>query len=288
MIMCDRTHRLFPLALALWAYSTTSGQTRSPNAELRESLGPPLRLPHQWVVYVDVKNGQQRQDGKSWQTAFRSLQDGIDYAWRCGGEVWVAQGTYVPDGDDGRDAAFRMRHGVAIYGGFAGDEARRDGRNWRQNPTVLSGDIGRSSDAADNCHHGTPMARGTGPEEGVCSTAMQGAETTLNLCPSVSRPPRSTASFAAIEQSREGLCTATAPVLPGSSTANSSTTQQTKAAQSPMGRESRRCLRDACSPRITRARWAARCTSAEAHGQSSGAATSRGTRLGATEGPSAW
>jgi len=60
----------------------------------------------------------------------------------AGSEIWVAAGTYTPDGDSGdRTATFQLRSGVAIYGGFAGSESARSERAPLTNVTTLSGDL---------------------------------------------------------------------------------------------------------------------------------------------------
>lgn len=107
----------------------------------------------QSVVYVDTDNAAGPGDGKSWATAFRSLQRGLDYAYSAGAEVWVAEGTYRPTSATDRLASFLLRSGVALYGGFKGAETARDQRNWRANATILSGDIGRLGDPSDNSYH---------------------------------------------------------------------------------------------------------------------------------------
>jgi photosystem II stability/assembly factor-like uncharacterized protein len=94
-------------------------------------------------------------DGSNWYNAFTSLQDALERARQCNlvKEIWVAAGTYFPDEGPGlinndRNASFRMVNGVAIYGGFAGNEQYSYNvslRNFTTNETILSGDIDRAT-----------------------------------------------------------------------------------------------------------------------------------------------
>ncbi|PPL00412.1 MBG domain-containing protein [Parapedobacter indicus] len=78
--------------------------------------------------------------GNGWSTASSDLQAMIDVlAAKGGGEVWVAAGTYVAP-----DTSFRMKNGVAIYGGFSGNETELGERNWVGNETILSGNEERT------------------------------------------------------------------------------------------------------------------------------------------------
>ncbi len=63
---------------------------------------------------------------------------------QSGDEIWVKAGVHYPGPVGDRTATFALKSGVALYGGFAGTENRRDARNWQANPTVLSGDIDRN------------------------------------------------------------------------------------------------------------------------------------------------
>ncbi len=84
-------------------------------------------------------------DGMSWQTAFNTVQQGMDAAGLAGGgDVWVAAGTYTNAGGTG--TVLEMKSGVYIYGGFEGyaagtgaQETLLQQRDWERNPTILDG-----------------------------------------------------------------------------------------------------------------------------------------------------
>ncbi len=96
--------------------------------------------------------------GTSWSDAYGYLQDGLDDADPCD-VIWVAAGTYYPTSDYGlgigdRGKHFRMKNGVAIYGGFPDiGDPDIDDRDPNQYETILSGDIGTQDDPNDNCYH---------------------------------------------------------------------------------------------------------------------------------------
>lgn len=101
------------------------------------------------VLYVNAAatgNG----DGSSWLNAMSSLQQAMASNCAKVTQLWVARGTYKPAVGTNRDSAFVMRNNLAIYGGFAGTETLLSQRNWRLNPTILSGDVGVQNNIADN------------------------------------------------------------------------------------------------------------------------------------------
>lgn len=100
-------------------------------------------------VYVNM-NATGANNGTTWANAFRSLQDAIAFAGECPSQIWVARGTYTPTNTTDRNAAFTMRNNVGIFGGFTGNETDISQRNWQQNPTILSGDIGIVGNRTDN------------------------------------------------------------------------------------------------------------------------------------------
>lgn len=63
-------------------------------------------------------------------------------------EIWVAEGVYKPATGTDRTATFALRSGIAVYGGFGGNENNRNERDPAVHRSVLSGDIG-SDDAVD-------------------------------------------------------------------------------------------------------------------------------------------
>ena len=98
-------------------------------------------------------------DGTSWVTASGTLQAMIDAVEVSGGgTICVASGTYTPidiiQPGTPRSAAFQMKNGVAIYGGFpnTGSPSWID-RDWDTYKTILSGEIGNPGTTTDNCYH---------------------------------------------------------------------------------------------------------------------------------------
>lgn len=102
----------------------------------------------QAIRYVD-DDAEAGGDGSSWASAFRHPEDALAVA-EAGDQLWIAAGTYRPRGD--RNHHIAMVSGVGLYGGFAGDETALDQRDWRQQQTVLSGDIGVAGTPTDNSH----------------------------------------------------------------------------------------------------------------------------------------
>lgn len=106
-------------------------------------------------------------DGTSWADAFTLLDDALaSKGDNCGGEIWVAAGTYTPQLPGGRDSTFSLPNGVAVYGGFAGNETDLAQRDIAANPTILSGDIaandtGPFSKYQDNAFHVVYIANAT-------------------------------------------------------------------------------------------------------------------------------
>lgn len=100
------------------------------------------------TIYVD-RSATGDNDGSSWANAFTDLQAAIELA-APNDQIWVAEGTYKPTTDTRRGISFEIPSAVGIYGGFAGGETSREERDWFNNVTILSGDIGQEGITTDN------------------------------------------------------------------------------------------------------------------------------------------
>ncbi|MGF1465230.1 MAG: hypothetical protein ACFCGT_03775 [Sandaracinaceae bacterium] len=115
-------------------------------------LGPPPCGPEPepgTVVFVDGR-APAGGDGASWSTALADLRAALDGATE-GQEVWVAEGRYTPVvpadpeavTNAERELSFQIPSGVALLGGFQGDEGRACDRSPGRNTVTLSGDLAR-------------------------------------------------------------------------------------------------------------------------------------------------
>ena len=101
------------------------------------------------IIYVDAQAAGVG-NGQSWTDAYNDLQSALTEARTLAPaenvQIWVANGIYKPiDGitptGNPRYEAFELISNVELYGGFVGSESVLEARDWRANPTVLSGDI---------------------------------------------------------------------------------------------------------------------------------------------------
>ena len=90
--------------------------------------------------------------GLNWQNAFTDLQQALGVA-QYGDTIWVAQGIYKPTSDTDPTKTFNLVNGVALLGGFIGNEGSVLLRNPALHETILSGDIGQSGVKTDNSWH---------------------------------------------------------------------------------------------------------------------------------------
>ncbi|MBN2524841.1 MAG: right-handed parallel beta-helix repeat-containing protein [Deltaproteobacteria bacterium] len=76
-----------------------------------------LRVLH--TVYVDDNNVEAEGDdeGVSWSSAYNNLARALMDAPK-GTEIWIAAGTYLPDTNGDVTAAFQLKEGHRVYGGF--------------------------------------------------------------------------------------------------------------------------------------------------------------------------
>jgi hypothetical protein len=103
---------------------------------------------HARTLYVN--GAAEPGDGSSWAAPLAGLAQALEQA-ADGDAVWVAAGVYTPGTE--RTATFRLKPGVAVYGGFKGNESELKRRDFEANQTVLSGDIGRPGVPDDNVYH---------------------------------------------------------------------------------------------------------------------------------------
>ena len=92
--------------------------------------------------YVTQNGGTVTKDGTSWATAYGEAEfPAAIQSANAGDELWVAEGVYRPSTTGDKNATFQLKSGVALYGGFTGNETTRDARDWQNNVTVLTGDL---------------------------------------------------------------------------------------------------------------------------------------------------
>ncbi|MBL7793527.1 MAG: hypothetical protein JNK77_14455, partial [Saprospiraceae bacterium] len=130
-------------------------QAATLTATIVEATCPPSST----IWYVDA-SAPAGGTGTSWDCAFNNLHSAID-ASSSGHQIWVKAGVYKPakDGNgnsnpaNARTKTFNLKSGVKLYGGFNGSETLLSQRNWNNNSTTLSGDIGTAGNDTDNCYH---------------------------------------------------------------------------------------------------------------------------------------
>jgi len=107
------------------------------------------------IIFVN-KDANGFNNGTSWLDAYIDLEDSFLSFQNCEcNQIWVAKGNYIPSERSGRASSFELFEGVALYGGFAGNEKSLSERNLYDpnNFTYLSGDIGAPNDHNDNSYN---------------------------------------------------------------------------------------------------------------------------------------
>lgn len=87
-------------------------------------------------------------NGTSWTKATGNLHEALLMA-QPDDQIWVSKGIYRTSENNDRTKSFRVPSGVKMYGGFLGFETALEYRDPKNNPTLLSGEIGTPS-IADN------------------------------------------------------------------------------------------------------------------------------------------
>ena len=134
-MITQRSFLLFSFTLSLLLLFS------QPAAQAVRSQTPPK------IYYVSTQ-GNDANNGRSWASAFRTLQKPLTFG-ETDFQIWVAKGVYYPDegpqqSDNDPKSTFALLRGVVIYGGFAGNETSLSQRSVLGNPTVLSGDIDKN------------------------------------------------------------------------------------------------------------------------------------------------
>ena len=104
----------------------------------------------QSIIYVN-QHAEGVNTGKSWEDAYVDLQQALQHA-NTGDEIWMAYGIYHPTATMERNSHFKIKEGIKLIGGFLGNESQIAQRNWKENNTVLSGNIGNTDSRLDNSY----------------------------------------------------------------------------------------------------------------------------------------
>ena len=94
-------------------------------------------------IWYVTTTGAGTMDGSSWANASNDLNAILSTLGQqpgTGRQVWVAGGTYTSDASG---TSFEYVGGVAVYGGFAGNETDLGQRDATAHPTILNGQYGR-------------------------------------------------------------------------------------------------------------------------------------------------
>lgn len=104
----------------------------------------------QTIVYVDI-DATGNNDGTSWQNAYTNLNTALSNGFQ-NSQIWVAEGTYYLTGTND---SFLIENGEEIFGGFNGTETALNQRDFRNNLTILSGDVNENDSGAPSSTNAT-------------------------------------------------------------------------------------------------------------------------------------
>lgn len=121
-------------------------------------------------IYV-TPFGVSHADGMSWSSA-TTLRAALAKS-RAGDEVFVLRGTYLTSATGNREESFVIPAGVRLYGGFRGNENSLNHRNPALR-SILSGDIGKPGEPADNAYTVVRMLSRGGVGSTLDGFAVQG------------------------------------------------------------------------------------------------------------------
>jgi len=169
------------------------------------------------VLHVNQATGSDSAGGTTWGTALETIGEALTRAAQHKCEVWVATGTYTPGPD--RDDTLEIPPGVALYGGFGGDEELASERAPEAFPTVISGERGDPEDATDNTRRLLTSGDGTKLdgftvegayddldwEEDISAAALTVVDAKMSISNCVFRDNRSVDNIAAIGAQRSEL-----------------------------------------------------------------------------------
>jgi hypothetical protein len=147
------------------------------------------------IIYVDADAAGYNL-GTNWENAFISLESAFNVA-SSGNQIWIAAGTYKPSEENGTGTGedfytFKLKPGVAVYGGFLGMEYLLSQRNWTTNRVYLDGNLGSNRvfhvvTAGSNCNEET-ILDGVTIRNGQASGATAAFRNGANLFVSGSSP----------------------------------------------------------------------------------------------------
>lgn len=93
-------------------------------------------IPVNYDRYYVSKNGNDANDGSSWNKAFLTISKALSRD-SSGNQIWVAEGTYQEEKE------LFIPEGISLYGGFTGTESALSQRDIQLHDTIINGKGGR-------------------------------------------------------------------------------------------------------------------------------------------------